>query len=122
MPKNSRKQNNNRGRSASPKSVQQPSKRQNTLQTVKPPVSSAVPTNNYILENNMEVENTPVETIPVNNKGKETEVSLINNAASSSSTMNVDDSSDPTENIIATEDDILAFTNTRPLEKFFAFF
>ena len=76
MPKNSRNQKNNRGRSASPKNVQQPQKRQNTMQTVEPPFSLSVPTNNFVLENDMEVENTLVETLPVNNKGKETEVPL----------------------------------------------
>jgi len=122
MPKNSRKQNNNRGRSASPKSVQQPNKKQNTTQTVEPTAPLPVQTDNSIIENDMEVDNTLAETSLVNNqnKGKEKEVPPSDNVASSS-TMNVDDSSDPTENTIATEEDILAFTDSRPLEKFFAF-
>jgi hypothetical protein len=120
-PKNSRRQNNSRGRSASPKSTQQPNKKQNTLQTVELTAILTVPTNNLTPENDMEVDNTPVETpLEKINKGKEKEVTPTDNAASSS-TMNVDDSSDPTENVLATEKDILSFTNSRPLDKFFAY-
>ena len=120
MPKNSRNNKNNRGRSVSPKTVQQPNKKQNTTQTIEPATSSVVQTVNTTPVNDMEVDNTPVVTPLVNNKGKEKEVTLTNNTTASN-TMNIDDSSDPTENNVATEDDILAFTDRRPLEKFFAY-
>src|SRR5688572_2459992 len=90
------------------------------MQTVEPTTPLLVQTDNFIVENDMEVDNTIAEASSANDKGKEKEI-ISNNNVASSSTMNVDDSSDPAENIIATEDDILAFTNSRPLDKFFAY-
>ena len=59
------------------------------MQTVKPTVPLLISMNNFVLENDIEVDNTLVETSSVNNKGKEKEVSSTNNVASSS-TINVE--------------------------------
>jgi len=120
MPKNSRNKNNNRGRSASPKNIQQPNKKQNTMQTIEPTSSLVAQTTSTTQVNDMEVDNTPVETPLANNKGKEKEVTPTI-TTTTPNTMNVDDSSDLSENNVVTENDIIAFTDRRPLEKFFAY-
>src|SRR3954464_11336170 len=121
MPKNTRQKNSNRGRSASPTTEKQPNKKQNTLQTEEPeiitPSQEVPPVDNTVT---MEVDQTPDAFSSTNNKGKakETDLPPLNITPTS---MNVDDSSDPTENTVVSDKEILALTKPKPLQIFFAF-
>src|SRR4051794_21722079 len=121
MPKNPGNKKANRGRSASPSDNKQPSKKINTTQTDEPVTTvtstSALP-NNKLQENDMEVELTSVVNPQTEEKGKNKEVNtpLV---PVLSATMNIDDSSDPTENDIASDKDLFAFS--KPQEIFFAY-
>src|SRR4051812_12681186 len=99
MPRNSRNKNNNRGRSASPVQTPQPNKKQNTTQTIEPPASLVAQPSSSTLVNDMEVDNTSVETSLANEKGKGKEVTKISDSIASTS-MNVDGANDASENFL----------------------
>src|SRR4051794_39484284 len=121
MPKNPGNKKVNRGRSASPSDNKQPSKKINTTQTdehVTTVTSTSALPNNKLQENDMEVELTSVVNPITKEKEKNKEINTPI-VPVISATMNIDDSSDPTENDIASDKDLFALS--KPQEIFFAY-